>query len=121
MSVAIAGHQDTAVRGEIEICSAPIGGQASSPFDDRNHRAEIVWLQARFKDEVQEHACRLLSGCDFGCEHPKHFDLFAAAQWKLLDMSTYEPCACLGIAPSRSRAAARGSGLFLWFLSNSVV
>src|SRR6202040_1810975 len=54
MRSAVAGHQDAAVGADLEIGSAPIGGDAAGPRDDRNHRAEIVWLEARFKDEVDE-------------------------------------------------------------------
>ena len=41
---ASAGYQDAAVGGEIETRSPPIGGHTPCPFDDRNHRAEIVRL-----------------------------------------------------------------------------
>src|SRR5947209_16848083 len=54
MRAAVAGHQNPAVRGNIEIGSAPIGSEASRPLDDRNHRAEVVRLEARFKNEVDE-------------------------------------------------------------------
>src|ERR1700730_13675745 len=54
MCAAVAGHQDAAVRVAIQTGPATIGGEASRPLDDRNHRAEIVWFEARFKDEVDE-------------------------------------------------------------------
>ena len=43
-----------AVGDEVESLTPPIGGNAPRPFDDRNHRAEIVRLQAGFKDEVDK-------------------------------------------------------------------
>src|SRR3954469_10956167 len=54
MRAAVASHQDPTIRDQIEIGSAPIAGDAAGPLDDRNHRAEIVWLEARFKHEVDE-------------------------------------------------------------------
>src|SRR5260370_24017535 len=68
MRAAIAGNQDATVRVEIEIGSAPIGGEASRPLDDRNHRAEIVRLEARFKDEVDEAAGKQTIGIAIGAE-----------------------------------------------------
>src|ERR1700730_1551677 len=68
MCAAVAGHQDAAVRVEIEIGSAPIGGEASRPLDDRNHRAEIVWFEARFKDEVDEAGGKETIGVAIGAE-----------------------------------------------------
>src|SRR5215470_20309511 len=54
MGAAIAGNQNAAVGAEIERRSVPVGGDAARPFDDRNHRAKIVWLQAGFKNEVNK-------------------------------------------------------------------
>src|SRR6516165_2623873 len=54
MSAAIAGDEDAAVRGKIERRALPIGGNAPCALDNRNHRAEIVGLEAGFKDEVDE-------------------------------------------------------------------
>src|SRR5947209_2104964 len=68
MRAAVAGHQDAAIRIETEIGSAPIGGEASRPLDDRNHRAEIVWLEARFKDEVDEAGSKETIGIAVGAE-----------------------------------------------------
>src|SRR5438477_152816 len=68
MCAVVAGHQDAAVRGDIEIGSAPIGGDAAGPGDDRNHRAEIVWLEARFKNEVDEAGSKETIGIAIGAE-----------------------------------------------------
>ena len=50
----VAGDQDPPVRGEAKPCSAPVCGHASGSFDDRNHRAKIVGLEAGFKDEIDK-------------------------------------------------------------------
>src|SRR5215472_11595384 len=54
MSAAVASDENAAVGGEVQSPSPPIGGHTPSPFDDRNHRAKIVRLQARFKDKIDE-------------------------------------------------------------------
>src|SRR5438477_8764696 len=68
MRAGVAGHQDPAVRGDIEIGSAPIGSEASRPLDDRNHRAEIVRLEARFKNEVDKAGGKETIGVAIGAE-----------------------------------------------------
>ena len=48
--------------------AAPIGGDAAGTLDDRNHRAEIVRLEAGFKDEVDEAAGEQTVGVAIGAE-----------------------------------------------------
>ena len=68
MRAAIAGDENAAVGGEIETRSAPIGGDAAGPLDDRNHRAEIVRLEAGFKDEVDKAGGKQAIGVAIGAK-----------------------------------------------------
>src|SRR5215472_13320193 len=68
MGAAIAGHQGSVFRGEAQSRAAPVGGDPACPFDDRNHRAKIVWLQAGFKNEVDEPRGKQAVGIAIGSE-----------------------------------------------------
>src|SRR5215471_1949442 len=54
MYVPVAGDEDMAVRSEAQASSPPVGSDPPCSLDDGYHRAEIVGLQAGFKDEVDK-------------------------------------------------------------------
>ena len=65
---AVAGDHDTAVRCNRERRAPPVGGDPAGPFDDRQHRTEIVGLQARFNNEVDEPVRQQAVGIAVGAE-----------------------------------------------------
>ena len=50
----VAGDQHPPVRRQAERRAPPVGGDPAGALDDRQHRAEIVGLEARFDDQIDE-------------------------------------------------------------------
>ena len=54
MHARIAADQHPPVGGEVERAALPVGGDPAGALDDRQHRAEIIGLQAGLDDQVDK-------------------------------------------------------------------